>query len=213
MKSTTFIFSAVFVCLFAGILMANMGIAGIEDALGYNENTGMWTCYPQTRYIKADLSVVNHPDLFKWKFAKKETVVPTPTPAPIDRTTPTPVPTRPEGKIWQPLPEKTVYFDYDKSLLKPEGKAAIQKNVQFLKQNPSYSILIEGHCDERGTEEYNIALGERRAEAVKNYMIDLGIEEERITTKSWGEEKPVDPGHNESAWRKNRRAEMFFSEN
>jgi len=168
-----------------------------------------WPC-PTQRYLRADLAVINHPDIFKWRFAKR---------GPKVQVTATPVPTqkpdlpirRPDDSQKKPLPIKTVYFDYDKSVLKPEAKAAIQTNVQFLKENPETKVFIDGHCDERGTNEYNLALGERRAESVKNYMVDLGIAADRITTKSWGEEQPVDPGHNEAAWKQNRRAEMYYT--
>ena len=162
-------------------------------------------------YDQADLEVINHPDIFKWKWSKRakvEETMPVPTPKVEE---PMPVREAPPSE-WKPMPEKMVYFDYDKSVLKPEAKAAIQKNVQYLREKPNARLLVEGHCDERGTNEYNLALGERRAEAVKNYMIDLGINGSRITTKSWGEEKSVEMGHNEAAWSKNRRAEMFFAE-
>ncbi len=166
-------------------------------------------------YKQADLQCLTHPDLFnKWSCRKKAdkekaVVIPEVEEPKEDKSLP---PREEEPLEWKPLPVKTVYFDYDKSNLKPEGKAAIQRNVQFLKDKPNARILIEGHCDERGTNEYNLALGERRATSVMNYMTDLGISASRITTKSWGEERPVDPGHNESAWWKNRRGEMFFSE-
>jgi peptidoglycan-associated lipoprotein len=107
---------------------------------------------------------------------------------------------------------KTVYFDYDKSILKPNGMASVHRNAEFLKLHPKARILIEGNCDERGTNEYNLALGERRAQAIKNYMINSGIDASRITTKSWGEERPIGLGHNESSWWQNRRGDMFFVE-
>jgi len=168
-------------------------------------------------YKQADLQCLTHPDLFS-KFtcrcAEEEPVVvdsptdvtPVVDPGPQDRDP------DPDPLEWKPLPAKAVYFDYDKSLLKPEGKAAIQRNVEFLKENSNARILIEGNCDERGTNEYNMALGERRAQAVMKYMTDLDIAASRITTKSWGEERPVALGHNESSWWQNRRGDMFFSE-
>jgi len=101
-----------------------------------------------------------------------------------------------------------VYFDFDKYNLRPDAIAALQKNIAILKQNPSMRIVIEGHCDERGTNEYNMALGMRRANSCKNYLIANGIESSRVTIVSFGEERPADPGHNEAAWAKNRRAEF-----
>ncbi|HOJ60131.1 MAG TPA: peptidoglycan-associated lipoprotein Pal [bacterium] len=208
MKGATFLVVCASFCLFGLLAVTNTGSAVLNEG-----PTGIWSCWPQTRYIKADMAVVTHPDIFKWKFAQRgEKTVEKPTTPPETPPTTPDLTREPEKGVPKPLPEKVVYFDYDKALLKPEGKAAIQRNVQFLKENPKYTVLIEGHCDERGTPEYNIALGERRAEAVKSYMMELGIAGERITTKSWGEERPVDPGHTEAAWRLNRRAEMFYYE-
>ena len=82
----------------------------------------------------------------------------------------------------------------------------MNRKAEWLRENADTSIIIEGHCDERGTNAYNIALGERRAESAKAYLTDLGIDGLRLTTISYGEERPVDPGHNEEAWAKNRRA-------
>lgn len=101
-----------------------------------------------------------------------------------------------------------IYFDYDKADLKPEAQAVLQSKAKFLDANSSYSLTIEGNCDERGTNEYNLALGERRADAAKKYLASLGISEGRITTVSYGEEKPVATGKDESAWSQNRRDEF-----
>jgi peptidoglycan-associated lipoprotein len=106
---------------------------------------------------------------------------------------------------------KDVFFDFDKYDLKPEARRALEENAAWLKKNPQVQILIEGHCDERGTVEYNEALGERRALSVKSYLINLGISPDRISTISYGELKPFDPGHNEEAWAKNRRAHFKIS--
>ncbi len=103
---------------------------------------------------------------------------------------------------------KTVYFDYDSSVLREDARRTLDQNVAWLKANPGVRIQIEGHCDERGTEEYNLALGQRRADAVKQYLIKSGIEESRLFTISYGKARPVDPGHNETAWAKNRRAQF-----
>jgi len=101
-----------------------------------------------------------------------------------------------------------IYFDYDRAELKAEAQATLEKKAKFLEDNPSYSVTIEGHCDERGTNEYNLALGERRADAAKKYLSSLGISSGRITTVSYGEEKPVATGHDESSWSQNRRDEF-----
>lgn len=98
-----------------------------------------------------------------------------------------------------------IYFDYDKFTLSPEAQAAVQANAQVLKRVPHARIVAEGHCDERGTDEYNLALGERRARSVVTYLAELGIPMAQMSTVSYGSELPVDPGHNEAAWAKNRR--------
>ena len=98
-----------------------------------------------------------------------------------------------------------IYFDFDKSNLVPESQETLKKKAEFLRYNPSYAILIAGNCDNRGTEEYNLALGERRAESAKQYLVALGISSDRIKTISYGELKPADPANNEVAWAVNRR--------
>lgn len=100
---------------------------------------------------------------------------------------------------------ENIYFDFDKSNLKPEAQEVLKRKAEWLRKNPGESVIIEGHCDERGTNEYNLALGDRRAQSAKNFLLDLGIEESRLTTVSYGEERPADPQHNEEAWSKNRR--------
>jgi peptidoglycan-associated lipoprotein len=92
--------------------------------------------------------------------------------------------------------------------LKPEAKATLKNKAAWLRDHAAYVIRIEGHCDERGTAEYNLALGERRAHAAKKFLMALGVEEHRMSGISYGEEKPADPGHNEEAWAKNRRDEF-----
>jgi len=118
---------------------------------------------------------------------------------------------QPEARQW-PLAGsgelRTVYFDFDKADLTPKARADLEYNAQKLNEHKSVRVLIEGHCDERGTIEYNLALGERRALAVRNYLINLGVDANRLATISYGEEKPVDNRHNEEAWAKNRRAEF-----
>jgi len=103
-----------------------------------------------------------------------------------------------------------VLFDFDKSALTAEGKKACQSVAEYMKKNPKAKVLIEGHCDERGAAEYNLALGERRAVAVKNYLVSLGVPKGAISTVSFGRERPVDPGHTEEAWAKNRRAHFLL---
>jgi peptidoglycan-associated lipoprotein len=104
----------------------------------------------------------------------------------------------------------TVYFDFDRATIKPSERSKIDAVAQVLKSKPNTKVQVEGHCDERGTEEYNRALGERRALAVREYLINAGISADRIFTISYGEDRPVDPGHNEAAWAKNRRAEFVL---
>lgn len=104
-----------------------------------------------------------------------------------------------------------VYFTFDSSVLGPEATEALRRNSAFLKDNPRATVQVEGHCDERGTTEYNLGLGERRANAAKGYLLQLGVEQERISIVSYGEERPADPGHGETAWAKNRRAEFVVT--
>ena len=98
-----------------------------------------------------------------------------------------------------------VFFDYDKSDLKPEARRQIERWAAFLKTNANATITIEGHCDERGTREYNLGLGERRANAAKNFLVSQGIEARRVATISYGKERPAVNGSNEAAWSQNRR--------
>lgn len=101
---------------------------------------------------------------------------------------------------------KDIFFEFDKSNISPEAREILKTNADFLLKNGNSKVVIEGHCDERGTAEYNMALGQRRAQETKNYLVNLGIKEPRIKTISYGEERPFDPGHDEDAWAKNRRA-------
>jgi peptidoglycan-associated lipoprotein len=106
---------------------------------------------------------------------------------------------------------QTVYFDYDSAALKPAAKANLERGAEWLKRTPKVNVQVEGHCDERGTNEYNLALGERRALAARRYLVSLGIAQDRIFTISYGEERPAVEGHDESAWKFNRRAEFKVS--
>ena len=107
---------------------------------------------------------------------------------------------------YKPFEADTVYFDYDRASIKASERSKLEDVANQLKKAaPGNDVVVEGHCDERGTEEYNRALGERRAQAIREYLIGLGIGAERIRTISYGEDKPADPGHDEAAWSKNRR--------
>lgn len=106
--------------------------------------------------------------------------------------------------------ENTVYFDFDKATVRPEFVEVMEAHGTFLRANPSVRVTVEGHTDERGTPEYNIALGERRAQSVVQYLQNLGVSAGQISTVSYGEEKPVDRGNSEAAFAKNRRAVLVY---
>ena len=106
-----------------------------------------------------------------------------------------------------------IFFGYDETTISDESAGTLQKQYQFLNRNPDLSVTITGHCDERGTREYNIALGERRASAVKNYLISLGIDANRIAVISYGKEKPTVEGHDDWSWAQNRTAVTFINGN
>lgn len=104
----------------------------------------------------------------------------------------------------------TVYFDFDSAVVKASERVRVEEVAAYLKGKPTHMVQVEGHCDERGTEEYNRALGERRALAVREYLINLGVEPQRVHTISYGEDRPAEIGSNESAWAKNRRGEFIL---
>jgi peptidoglycan-associated lipoprotein len=108
----------------------------------------------------------------------------------------------------QAFESEPIYFDFDESILKPEARVILDRKAAWLRSNLKYSVRIEGHCDERGTSEYNVALGEKRAVAAAEYLRQLGISADRVSTISYGEERPADSGHFEEAWAKNRRDEF-----
>ncbi|HCP35335.1 MAG TPA: peptidoglycan-associated lipoprotein Pal, partial [Deltaproteobacteria bacterium] len=115
----------------------------------------------------------------------------------------------PVEEIAEPIPEMgIIYFDYDKSNIRSEFEGVILTNLDWVINNPEIRIQLEGHCDERGTNEYNLALGERRARSVLNYLLRHGANPDRFSIVSFGEERPVALGHNESSWQKNRRVEF-----
>jgi len=103
---------------------------------------------------------------------------------------------------------QTIHFDFDKYEIRPGDAKILKENAKVLREYPEVKVVIEGHCDERGSDEYNLALGERRAKAARDYLVTLGIKKKRLSAISYGEERPVDPGHDEDAWAKNRRAEF-----
>ena len=103
-----------------------------------------------------------------------------------------------------------IYFDFDSSAIQVTARDVLQRKADFLFEAVDVSIIIEGHCDERGTEAYNIALGDRRAESAKAFLVDIGIDPARMTTISYGEERPVDSASNEEAWAKNRRVHFVI---
>ncbi len=107
--------------------------------------------------------------------------------------------------------QPNIYFDFDKSDLKPEALDALAKNAQFLRQHPQFIVTVEGHCDERGTNEYNIALGDRRSSAARSYLTSSGVDAARLRTISYGEERPVCTESDESCWWRNRRAHFAIT--
>ena len=168
--------------------------------------------------------------------AKKKPPVPAqmPAPAPSTQQTPAPIPAPPQRVAddlpvpAQPLgedsitnrslddlnrdsPLKPAFFVLDSADLHDAARAVVNANADMLRKYPSWVITIEGHCDERGTAEYNLALGERRAVAVKTYLVSLGIAPDRLRTVSYGKEFPFDPGHTDESWQKNRRAQFVIT--
>src|SRR5262249_40925887 len=108
-------------------------------------------------------------------------------------------------------PLKPVFYEYDSSEVSPDGQKGLHENATLLKKYSTWTVTIEGHCDERGTAEYNLALGERRAVAARAYLVSLGIPADRLRTVSYGKEFPFDPGHSEPAFSKNRRAHFVVT--
>ena len=170
---------------------------------------------------------------------KKPPVLAAPAPAPAPaapaRPTPPPAPARPTERVEEPLPVppepiaedaiggkslddlnrdspfKPAFFDYDSAELDPAAQKIVEANAGLMRKFSTWMVTIEGHCDERGTAEYNLALGERRAMAVKTYLVSLGISADRLRIVSYGKEFPFDPAHSEAAWAKNRRAHFVIT--
>ncbi len=143
---------------------------------------------------------------------------PPPPPQPVSE--PIPVPPMPtedtiSGKSLDDLnrdsPLQPLFFELDSADVSVEGQKVMQENAAVMKKYPAWSITIEGHCDERGTAEYNLALGERRALAAKNYLVSLGIPADKVKIVSYGKEFPFEPGHDDGAWSKNRRAHFVIT--
>lgn len=138
--------------------------------------------------------------------------VPEPTTIPADpAVTSGDLASRSIDEINKQSPFQPVFFALDSEQIDAQGQAALQNNAQILKQYPTWVLTIEGHCDERGTPEYNLALGERRAIAARDYLVSLGIAPDRLKTVSYGNEFPFDPGHSEEAYAKNRRAHFVVT--
>jgi peptidoglycan-associated lipoprotein len=135
-------------------------------------------------------------------------VAPVPTPPPIREE---PVTSSSLDDLNRSSPLKPVFFPLDSSDIDPAGRNVLDANAALLRQNGSWVVTVEGHCDERGTAEYNLALGDRRAAAAVAYLRSLGIPADRLKTVSYGKEFPFDPGHDESAWSKNRRAHFVIT--
>jgi peptidoglycan-associated lipoprotein len=144
---------------------------------------------------------------------------PPPPPAPVaERPVVTPQPiaedpmtSRSVDELNRDSPMRVAYFGYDSAELSAEARAALDANAAILKKYPTWTVTVEGHCDERGTAEYNLALGERRAVAAQSYMVALGIPASRVKIVSYGKEFPFDPAHDEGAWAKNRRAHFVIT--
>ena len=144
--------------------------------------------------------------------AKKPVPVPPPAPpapAPTTPEAPPPTPPQPSEPVTSIVGAgdfQPVFFDFDSYTLNDTGRGALDADARLLRDNADVRVVIEGHCDERGTVEYNQALGERRAQAARDYLVAAGIADSRLRTVSYGKERPFDLGHDEAAWAKNRRA-------
>jgi peptidoglycan-associated lipoprotein len=108
-------------------------------------------------------------------------------------------------------PLADIHFDYDQSALSDEARAILEKHALWLQNHREAKVMVEGHCDERGTVEYNLALGNQRAQVTHDYLVSLGVAADRLRTTSYGKERPIDPGHDEAAWARNRRAHFAVS--
>ncbi len=151
--------------------------------------------------------------------AAATTPAPPPAPAPVQESPIVTAPAVPEDPMAsrtvddlnRDSPMRPAFFEYDSAELSADARAALDANAAVLKKYPTWAVTIEGHCDERGTAEYNLALGERRAVAAQAYLTSLGIAADRLKTVSYGKEFPFDPGHDEAAYAKNRRAHFVIT--
>ena len=172
------------------------------------------SCSKQT--VKADLQDVKDaakPAPAPVAAAPTPAPAPAPAPAPVVQKAPEPVgpaveeiAAREKAAALKAMVNEDVYFDYDSAVLSAAAQDVLKNKSIILGEYSGVSVTIEGHCDERGTNEYNLALGERRAESAKSFLVNLGVNPSRLKTNSYGEEKPIDAGHDEGAWSKNRRA-------
>jgi peptidoglycan-associated lipoprotein len=137
----------------------------------------------------------------------------TPEAAPINQVSSSTLPSLPSGygfDQWQTGPLGDVFFEFDSSTLSPEAQEQLKQNGVWLESNAVKKALVEGHCDERGTSEYNLALGDRRAVSAKEFLVRYGVSPSRLETVSFGEERPFSSGHEEESWAKNRRAHFVL---
>lgn len=203
----------------------------IATKIAKAEQMGAKECAPkELAYAKAEYDHARHEAYENWENAQQyirradkaadlllektrpcwEAKQPKPAPLPAEAPPPAPPPAAPAEQAPVPREEalkfENVHFDFDKSNIREDAKPILQAVAAYLKKNKDAKILVEGHCDERGTSEYNMALGDRRAHSVKKYLTALGVEPGRLSTISYGKERPLDPGHDEGAWAKNRRA-------
>lgn len=139
-----------------------------------------------------------------------EPVPPPPAPKPEAAPAPPPAAAAGEAVKEKESPLKDVFFDFDKSVIRADAKKSLDENVRWLKANPKATMVIEGHCDERGTREYNLGLGQRRARSAQDYLVAAGIDAKRTKIISYGKERPFALGHDESAWKWNRRAHFVL---
>lgn len=134
---------------------------------------------------------------------------PAPAPAPAAQQ-PAPAPVTPTPSDWN-ISQNSIYFEFDKSTLTPMAQDTLMRHAAWLRENADVTVTIEGHCDDRGTNEYNLALGDRRADSAKAFLVDLGIAASRLTTISYGEERPLCMEQNEECWAKNRRGHFAIN--
>ncbi|MSN25165.1 MAG: peptidoglycan-associated lipoprotein Pal [Geobacter sp.] len=167
--------------------------------------------------VKSEEAMIPKAEAAKVEVAKPEIVKPIETPKPVEQAVPVeqaPVATQVEQAVTAPVADsrfETVYFDFDKSDLRQDARDVLSKNAEIILKSPvALKVQIEGHCDERGSAEYNLALGERRAKSTVKYLTTLGVRPDILSTISYGKEKPAVQGNNEAAWAKNRRAEFVI---